>query len=191
MFSFAGSVEFLQILTGKCIGKQTTLQTSSALQHADIEKNLFQQTFPPAPPSASAIAFPIPREEPVTIDTGASTSLTGSETNGSVAARPCALTPNHLTTPAELFKQGLTPRARETARPEQGRTTRGDRWREARVHAEEVEEAATAVVDATVHTLNDDDAVPAIKPRLPFRLSFSQQITATKPKPFQNNEPLN
>jgi hypothetical protein len=179
MFSFAGSVKFLQILTGKCIEKETTMQTSTALPHADIEKNLFQQTFPPAPPSASAIAFPIPREEPVTIDTGASTSLTGSETNGSVAARPCALTPNHLTTPAELFKQGLNPRERETARPEQGRTMRGDSWREARVHAEE-EEAATAVVDATVHTLNDDDAVPAIKPRLLFRLSFSK-----------NNEPLN
>jgi hypothetical protein len=58
--------------------------------------------------------LPIPREEPVTIDTGASTSLIGSDTAGSVVAKACALTPHHLPGLAELLEQGAKNAPRET-----------------------------------------------------------------------------
>jgi hypothetical protein len=124
-------------------------------------------SFPPAPPSASAIALPIPREEPVTIDTGTSASLIGSDTAGSVVAKACALASHHLPGLAELLEQGLSRRAgrRTTACPEEG-SRRGDSWSGFRVHAEE--EEATTAVDAAVQVHNDvATAMPPSFPLLP------------------------
>jgi hypothetical protein len=169
-------VTFLQILPENRKAEARTQQISQASWFRGRDQNKTWQnkdtprserTFPPAPPSASAIALPIPREEPVTIDTGASTSLIGSDTAGSVVAKACALTPHHLPGLAELLEQGLSRRAgkRTTPCPEEG-SRRGDSWSGVRVHAEE--EEATTAVDAAVQVHNDvATAMPPSFPLLP------------------------